>query len=84
MPKEMTREELKKENDALRLIIKSLSETQSRVVDSSINTVRQHNKVVTRYQAKLNRFDREFAKKVQVCLLLVLVANTILLALRWL
>lgn len=80
MQKPKTKKELEEEIQVLKSILQSLSSSQIKIFENVYNV----NKLVVRYQAKLNRIDRIFSKQMQICLLIVLVANTVLLALKWL
>ena len=84
MTKTPTKQELEKEIENLKFIIKILTETQSRIVDSSFDMIRRDHKITRRYQAKMHNLDRVFGKQTQICLLIALIANTIFLALRFL
>lgn len=77
---EKTKKELEEEIENLKSILKSLSSSQIKLVENAYDI----HKLIVRYQAKIHRIDRIFSKQMQICLLIVLVANTILLALRWL
>lgn len=84
MTKEPTKAELLEEIKFLKKQLNCSMEAMIDISNSSLNLIRQHNKVTTRYQAKINKLDRVFSKQMQICLLIVLIANTILLASRWL
>jgi hypothetical protein len=84
MTKEPTKAELLEEIEFLKKQLNCSMEAMIDISNSSLNLIRQHNKVTTRYQAKINKLDRVFSKQMQICLLIVLIANTILLASRWL
>lgn len=77
---ERTKKELEEEIENLKSILKSLSSSQIKLIDNAYDI----HKTITRYQAQIHRIDRIFSKQIQICLLIVLIANTILLALRWL
>lgn len=76
---ERTKKELEEEIENLKSVLKSLSSSQIKLVENAYNI----HKLVVRYQAKIHRIDRIFSKQIQICLLLILIVNTILLALRW-
>lgn len=78
---EKTKKELEEEIDNLKSVLKSLSSSQIKLVENAYNI----HKLVVRYQAKIHRIDSIFSRKIQICLclLIVLIVNTILLALRW-
>lgn len=80
MQKPKTKKELEEEIQALKSVLQGLSSSQIKIVENAYNV----NKLIVRYQAKINRLDRIFSKQMQICLLIVLVANTVLLALKWL
>lgn len=77
---ERTKAELLEEIKTLKQTIESMTKSQITVIDNACSL----NRTIARYQAKLNRIDRIFAKQMQMALLVVLLANTIFLALRWL
>ena len=76
---EKTKKELEEEIESLKSVLKSLSSSQIKLVDNAYDI----HKLIVRYQAKTHRIDRIFSKQIQVCLLFILIVNTILLALRW-
>lgn len=76
---EKTKKELEEEIESLKSVLKSLSSSQIKLVENAYDI----HKLVVRYQAQMHRIDRIFSKQIQICLLLVLIVNTILLALRW-
>ena len=80
MAKPITKKELEEEIQVLKSVLQSLSSSQIKIVENAYNV----NKLIARYQAKIHRIDRIFSKQMQICLLIVLVANTVLLALKWL
>lgn len=82
MTKEPTKAKLIEEIEFLKKQLNCSMEAMIDISNSSLNLIRQHNKVTTRYQAKLHKLDRDFSKQMQICLLIVLIANTILLASR--
>jgi hypothetical protein len=79
MTKQLTKAELLEENKWLKEMLKSTQESQMVITNSSFNLVKQHNKVYRRYNASINKIEREFNKKIQIVLLLILVFNTIIL-----
>lgn len=74
-----TKKELEEEIKHLKTILESLSSSQIKLVENAYDI----HKLIVRYQAKIHRIDRIFSKQIQVCLLFILIVNTILLALRW-
>lgn len=76
---EKTKKELEEEIENLKSVLKSLSSSQIKLVENAYNI----HKLVVRYQAKIHRIDRIFLKQMHICLLFILIVNTILLALRW-
>lgn len=76
---EKTKKELLEEIENLKSILKSLSSSQIKLVENAYDI----HKLVVRYQAKIHKIDRIFSKQIQICLLFILIVNTILLALRW-
>lgn len=77
---ERTKKELEEEIENLKSILKSLSSSQIKLIDNTYDI----NKLAVRYQAKIRRIDRIFARQMQMALLVILLVNTILLTLRWL
>ena len=77
---ERTKKELEEEIENLKSILKSLSSSQIKLIDNTYDI----NKLAVRYQAKIQRIDRIFARQMQMALLVILLVNTILLTLRWL
>lgn len=75
-----TKKELEEEIENLKSVLKSLSSSQIKLIENAYDI----HKLVVRYQARINRFDRKAYKVVQSILLVILALNTILLALRWL
>jgi hypothetical protein len=82
-PMERTKAELLKEIEFLKSMLEASNEGKEIITLGSLKIIANHNKAVRRYYAKMHNLDRIFSKQMQICLLLVLLANTILLVLRW-
>lgn len=76
---EKTKKELEEEIENLKSVLNSLSSSQIKLIKNAYDS----HKLVVRYQAKMHRIDRIFSKQIQICLLITLIVNSILLALRW-
>ena len=59
---ERTKKELEEEIENLKSILKSLSSSQIKLIDNTYDI----NKLAVRYQAKIQRIDRIFARQVQM------------------
>lgn len=76
---EKTKKELEEEIENLKSVLNSLSSSQIKLIKNAYDI----HKLVVRYQAKIHRIDSIFSKQIHICLVFVLILNSILLALRW-